>query len=342
MSSFAPVYFGSDGLPVEYGSTDDLLIAGRLYGSHVQSDYHHNAAAGNTGTTYFAGGTLSASRTDGAVIALAGVSASGSPGGASYYTGATGAGAQHRFFDKNLAQQLQVDENGVTVATALRMGSSRELKGHNLNVLGDDTTATTGYLGLCGGYDFNYLHGAAIQLYGITAAGLPGCAQFICGSVAGAYLGYYDKNGTKQLQIDESGGQFTQYVAGGASGLLVYSNRSSNAVALYLSGGSQTLGYTISAGALIQLQGSGNGGHALYYCATTAGASHYFYDKTATAQARVYEGGLLVYGGFGMAGVGPVGRQTGGALSAAATYAANEQSMLNKVYLAMQAFGFLT
>lgn len=249
MSSFAPVYFGSDGLPVEYGSTDDLTITGRLAGSYIQSNYHNNATAGNAGTTYFAGGTASASRTDGACIALGGVNASGFAGAASYFVGATGANSQHRFFDKNL---------------------------------------------------------------------------------------------TQQFLIDESGAQFTQYVSGGASGLLVYSNRSSNAVALYLSGGSQTTGFSTSAGALIQLAGSGGSGHALYYTATTSGASHYFYDKTATAQARIYEGGLLVYGGFGMAGIGPVGRQTGGALSAAATYAANEQSMLNKVYLAMQAFGLLT
>jgi hypothetical protein len=65
-------------------------------------------------------------------------------------------------------------------------------------------------------------------------------------------------------------------------------------------------------------------------------------DCTGTSRVKIDSNGLLVANAFGMGGVGPVGRQTGGALTAAGTYGANEQSMLNKCYAAMQAFGFLT
>ena len=217
--------------------------------------------------------------------------------------------------------------------------SSSAVKGTNgLYIYGEGGsggTATSGFVALGGGHSYSSTHGALLAVYGITAGGT-GSIHLACGAVAGASHVFYDKNSAQQLKIDESGSEFKQYVSGGASGLLVYSNRSSNAVALYLSGGSQTTGFSTSAGALIQLAGSGGSGHALYYTATTAGASHYFYDKTATAQARIYEGGLLVYGGFGMAGIGPVGRQT---LSAASTDLATVITLANSIRTALIAFG---
>jgi hypothetical protein len=43
----------------------------------------------------------------------------------------------------------------------------------------------------------------------------------------------------------------------------------------------------------------------------------------------------------GVFGVGPAGQQTGGALTAGATYTSNEQTMLARLWTAMRAFGFL-
>lgn len=64
--------------------------------------------AGNAGYTYFCGGA-SEGQSNGAYISLSGV---GWTGDAGYYCG-NNAGAAHSFFDKNGAEQLRVDENGL-------------------------------------------------------------------------------------------------------------------------------------------------------------------------------------------------------------------------------------
>lgn len=46
--------------------------------------------------------------------------------------------------------------------------------------------------------------------------------------------------------------------------------------------------------------------------------------------------------GIGFFNVAPVAQQTGGALTAAATYAANEQTMLNRVFTALRNYGLIT
>jgi hypothetical protein len=51
---------------------------------------------------------------------------------------------------------------------------------------------------------------------------------------------------------------------------------------------------------------------------------------------------LASTGGFGCNGASPVGKQAAGVNTAAGTYSANEQTMLQAVYNAMRTFGFLT
>jgi hypothetical protein len=55
-----------------------------------------------------------------------------------------------------------------------------------------------------------------------------------------------------------------------------------------------------------------------------------------TTQLRIAPGAI------GFFGVAPVGRQTGGSATAAATYTANEQGMLNRIYSALRSYGLLT
>lgn len=214
MSVFPPVYFGSDGTLVEYGGTDGITIPGNISGGAISSGFFFCPTAGNAGVTYLMGGSSTGGRTEGACIAVGGVSATGLSlaGGASYFTGSTGANAKHKFFDKNLVEQLNIDENGVSVGVGVVSPfkvatAAGAIKGNNgIYLLGDSAALTTGYAAIGGGNAWTQATGAMCAFYGVTAAGMPGAAAYYCGaSGSQAKHVFYDKNAAAQLTIDETG-----------------------------------------------------------------------------------------------------------------------------------------
>ncbi len=275
-------------------------------------------------------------------------------GGGSTYAGIYSNGTQYLAYSCTTAHLLKisgtsifsVESNGVTISgsTPLKFdtgGTGIKGSGSSLCIWaegGAGGTTTTGRLLMCGSHTYGAAYAAGITLFGNTHANT-GQAEYLVGGVAGASHKFYDKNGTLQITVDESGSQFNQYVSGGSAGALIYSNRTSNSLATYISGGSQTTGFTNSAGALIQLQGSGNTGNALYYCSTTAGSGHYFYDKNSTMQVRINENGLLSYSKFGINGVTPVTTQS---VSAASTDLATVITLCNGIRTALIAFGLVS